>query len=584
MSQALKPQQTNEEKKGASKSKKAAAALAKLIESIRAGDMPSFTAILQPGFKFTLNDAGPDGNTPLGLACQLGHGEMITVLVTAEAKINQVDSEGISPLGHACKLGRKDAVEILLALRADPNFHTTFTPSPISMATTGGHLDVVKRLVDAKADVNPSGDNPLYLACKGNYLPLVEYLLAKDATIPDGGSKKHFSRKVNELLASAGLTASAKIIHSSSGQHTHFHPKTTSELLKEYIETGNTAQVKSILQKADINARWEGRTPLDCACREGHLEIIEALVAAKAEVNTTNKKSETPLFFALEAKRNASQAGTFLLSQKADVNHQRDDGASPLCRAAYWGNVEIIALLLAAKADHEIVMTKEKGAFPVWLAAQGGHAEAIRVLAAAGANLNRVDHVGISALWAASQNGHENAVETLLALKADPNVYASPACPPISVAAENGHIEVVKMLVAAKAEVNIDSEDNPLYLAHMSNNKPLIRYLIENGADVAMCDRIMRSTTSAPAVNEFTDVAPVNTPGEDAASETDSSIKGGPTSQQDILHSSSRSILLAQPPASLALESPVLTDSLSEESAKPVFQEDSTATPVAKIR
>jgi ankyrin repeat protein len=574
MSQA---HQSQSKKKGASKSKKTAASLAaqaELTEFITIGDLHSVSNILQPGFKFDLNVPGPDGNTPLGLACQLGHSKMITALVIAKADINQVDSEGVSPLGHVCKSGHQDAVEALFALQADPDFHTTFTLSPISMAASGNHLEVVKRLVDAKADVNPSGDKPLYLACKGNYLPLVEYLLAKGATIPDDGSKKHFSLQVKALFEAAEvmdeeLAASTNTTHSSSEKQTQFHPpKTASELLKEYIETGNTAQVKSILQKVDINARWpRGHTPLELACFEGHIEIIEALVEAKAEVNTTNHKKETPLLFALSTKMNAPEAVAYLLSQNADPNHQRADGWTPLCFAAFSGNVPIIQSLLQYKADVE--KTISSGSSPVWLAAQEDRAEAIRTLAAAKADLNKVDHEGVSPLWKASISGHKNAVDALLTQKADPNGHASlTAFPPICMATSGGHIEVVKSLVVAKANLNIDSPNrNPLYLAYKSDNHPLVQYLIENGADVAMCGRIMSRK------------APVKTSAQDKASKKSSS-----TSQQGIPHSSSRSILLAhQPPASLALESSVPVASLSKESASPVPQEDSTPTKIGCV-
>jgi ankyrin repeat protein len=598
MSQA---HQSQSKKKGASKSKKTAASLAaqaELTEFITIGDLHSVSNILQPGFKFDLNVPGPDGNTPLGLACQLGHSKIITALVIAKADINQVDSEGVSPLGHVCKSGHQDAVEALLALKADPNFHAASTSSPISMAATGNHLEVVIRLVDAKADVNPSGDKPLYLACKGNYLPLVEYLLAKGATIPDEGSKKHFSRQVKALFSVAAriteeLEAPTNMTHSSSGKNTHsssekqtqFHPpKTASERLEEYIEDGNTAQVKSILQKVDINARWpRGDTPLELACAKGHIEIINALVKAKAEVNTTNHKKETPLFFALYAKKNAPEAVAYLLSQKADANHKRADGWSPFCIAAFLGNVPIIQALLQYKADIE--KTISSGSSPVWLAAQEDRAEAIQTLAAAKADLNKTNHEGVSPLWKAAKSGHKKAVDALLAQKADPNGHASLAAPPICMATSGGHIDVVKSLVVAKADVNGPPGSNPLYLAYKLNNHPLVQYLKENGADVEMFDRIIYSTSFTPAVNEFPgEEAFVKISMEDTTSEKDASIKGGPTSQQGIPHSSSRSILLAQPHSvPLALESLVLAAGLSEESASPVAEEDSTPTKIGCV-
>jgi ankyrin repeat protein len=276
--------------------------------------------------------------------------------------------------------------------------------------------------------------------------------------------------------------------------------------LAEYIETGNTAQVRNVLKgevRFDVNARWpRGHTPLELASAQAHLDIIEALVQHKANVNTTNHKKETPLFFCVYAKLNAPEAVKYLLSVKAEPNHQRADGWSPLCMAAFAGNVPIIHSLLQYKADPE--KTISSGASPVWLAAQEDHAEAVRTLATANADLNKVDHEGVSPLWKASKSGHKNAVEVLLILKADPNVHAGLAAPPICMAASGGHIEVVKKLVQAKADVNGPPGLNPLYLACRANNTGLVRFLIESGANPTNVASLRHPKTNfTPEVNDL---------------------------------------------------------------------------------
>jgi ankyrin repeat protein len=190
----------------------------------------------------------------------------------------------------------------------------------------------------------------------------------------------------------------------------------------ENIEAGNTQAVKDCLRTGgfDVNARWpRGHTPLELACTRAHVEIIQALVEHKAVVDTRNHKNETPLIFCVHTNApNAPEAVRYLLSQKADPNHQRADGWSPLTIAACSGNASIIESLLQYKADTEQT-ERAQGASAIWWAAQEGRVEAIRLLATAKADVNKVNNVGVPPLWKASKNGHIEGVKLLIAAGAN---------------------------------------------------------------------------------------------------------------------------------------------------------------------
>ncbi len=66
-----------------------------------------------------------------------------------------------------------------------------------------------------------------------------------------------------------------------------------------------------------------------------------------------------------------------------DVRH-RDDGDTPLIRAARMGNVELVKVFLAAKAD--VHSTTRDGATALTEAIRGGHEEVVGLLRAAGAD------------------------------------------------------------------------------------------------------------------------------------------------------------------------------------------------------
>ena len=66
--------------------------------------------------------------------------------------------------------------------------------------------------------------------------------------------------------------------------------------LFEALETSDIAQIRTSLDAgADVNVKNEsGETPLWVAARNGHTEIVRLLLAAKADVNATNKEPYLP--------------------------------------------------------------------------------------------------------------------------------------------------------------------------------------------------------------------------------------------------------------------------------------------------
>ena len=64
----------------------------------------------------------------------------------------------------------------------------------------------------------------------------------------------------------------------------------------EAAETGNIEAVKqAIADGADVNAKFDGWTPLHYSAGFGRKEIVELLITAGADVNAKNEWGGTPL-------------------------------------------------------------------------------------------------------------------------------------------------------------------------------------------------------------------------------------------------------------------------------------------------
>ena len=173
---------------------------------------------------------------------------------------------------------------------------------------------------------------------------------------------------------------------------------------------------------------------LNVASEDGHLAIVELLLAHGADVHAKNQEDETALEFASENGHAA--VVEVLLAHGADVHANN----WALRVASGNGHVAVVEILLAHGAD---VHANNDEALRS--ASENGHPAVVEVLLAHGADVHAGDDW---ALWNASNRGHLEVVEVLLAHGA--NVHASDDAA-LRVASREGHTAVVEVLRAAGA-------------------------------------------------------------------------------------------------------------------------------------
>ena len=83
------------------------------------GHVKVVTMLLQANA--TVDQAADNGATPLYIACEIGHTEIVTMLIAATASVNQVRDNGDTPLIFCCQNGHTEVVTTLIAANADVN-------------------------------------------------------------------------------------------------------------------------------------------------------------------------------------------------------------------------------------------------------------------------------------------------------------------------------------------------------------------------------------------------------------------------------------------------------------------------------
>ena len=224
---------------------------------------------------------------------------------------------------------------------------------------------------------------------------------------------------------------------------------------------GRAPEVRSLLLSgADPRYRVEeegeskGLFPLYVASQNGHVEVIEVLVAAGADPNQVGGKvSSSSLLMA--AQHNQPRSIAALVKANADVNLSSSEGCTPLNMAVPKGNKEAVVALLVARAAVNIA--NDRGASPLFYAAQNGHVDILKLLLRAKAEVDQASINGDTPLMIAANNGHLACVELLLAGGANVHKKNNDGETALDVAIQYKHDAVEAVLRAHIAQLEAET-------------------------------------------------------------------------------------------------------------------------------
>ena len=396
--------------------------LAALAAAAFRGDAEAVKEIMVKG---TNPDASYGSDTPLQIASERGHDQVVAFLLKQGARINAVDSMGDTPLSAAAANGHAKVVRILLDYGAELNHQNLDGWTPFWWAVTCGRTEMVKMLIEAGADLKPHDEDlqPSFAyAARFANLPLLKLLLEKGL---DPAEKTKYGYSAFAAAAAAGSIDALRLLsdHTKAGAA---QKDLLSDALHWAVNSGRMEVIRFLVdeKKVDINRQIENNighyaygggsgkeefTPLSRAVALGNEEIIYFLLERGARIEGRTFPGYPILSEAIRRKRD--DWVQLFLSKKAPVNAVDYSGRTALMLSSEAGAIKLTKQLLAHGATAAI--QDSDGRTALHFAAMKGRSPIVSLLLAAGASPMATDGGGKTPREYAAMEGYVETAELL---------------------------------------------------------------------------------------------------------------------------------------------------------------------------
>uniref|UniRef100_A0A672JIS0 Ankyrin 3a n=1 Tax=Salarias fasciatus TaxID=181472 RepID=A0A672JIS0_SALFA len=385
-----------------------------------------------------------NGFTPLYMAAQENHLEVVRFLLENSASQSMATEDGFTPLAVALQQGHDQVVSLLL--ENDTKGKVRLPALHIAARKDDTKAAALLLQNDHNADVeSKSGFTPLHIAAHYGNINVATLLLNRGAAV--------------DFMARNDITP----LHVAS-------------------KRGNSNMVKLLLDRGSkIDAKTkDGLTPLHCGARSGHEQVVEILLDRGAPILSKTKNGLSPLHMATQGDHlNCVQ---LLLQHDVPVDDVTNDYLTALHVAAHCGHYKVAKLIVDKKANPNAKALN--GFTPLHIACKKNRAKVMELLLKHGASIQAVTESGLTPIHVAAFMGHENIVHALTHHGASPNTTNVRGETALHMAARAGQADVVRYLLKNGAKVETKSKDDQtaLHISSRLGKVDIVQQLLHCGA------------------------------------------------------------------------------------------------------
>jgi ankyrin repeat protein len=460
------------------------------------------------------------GQTPLMIASEFGHAELVKYLVSNGADINLTDENGIPAVQFAAGSNHIDIVKFLVEHGAKLD-----SLSIVNSAAFTGNIQLVRYLIENGADATIyNSSSPLTVVTKKlwsksgiikDYEPLIRYLIENTKIDINFREKRFPNETALDNVAAAGDFQLFKYMISKGAipdtttflnatqrnleivktliENYHINPTAIKAPLNDAATYENLEIIKHLVENFNIpieaTSGTENKTALIIAADHGNLEIVKYLLDNGANINAIESNlKQSVLLSAIDPQciygdNRHTETAKYLIQKGADLSYKDYMGRNALDYCAEKNNIELA----------ELIISKEnlKNSSALAYSCENGNYDIFRLLVKSGYELNYQDDNGNNLLVYALWGGNIDIVKYIL----NRGIRLSDTnCNMLIFAASSGNLDLVKYLHKTynlEIRKQRKCETSALIEAVKTErfNIDLIMYLVDNDANINQKDK-----------------------------------------------------------------------------------------------